>query len=104
MSNKIFFFKFSNVTEKVLEYIDTVYQENSPEYIYFITLYNIFREFLEDISEDVLPNERTGFKNSLIWNKLYNFKKDAAATAADKMMKVLEAEAAANTRTASASW
>ena len=52
--------KFSNVTEKVLEYIDTVYQENSPEYIYFITLYNIFREFLEDISEDVLPNERTG--------------------------------------------
>ena len=31
------------------------------------------------------------------------FKKDAAATAADKMMKVLAAEAAANTRTASAS-
>ena len=31
------------------------------------------------------------------------FKKDAAATAADKMMKVLEAEAAANARTASAS-
>ena len=31
------------------------------------------------------------------------FKKDAAATAADKMTKVLEAEAAANTRTASTS-
>ena len=79
--------KFSNVTEKVLEYIDTVYQENSPEYIYFITLYNIFREFLEDISEDVLPNERTGFKNSLIWNKLYNFQKDAALAIINKLEK-----------------
>ena len=79
--------KFSDVTEKVLDYIDTVYQENAPEYIYFITLYNIFREFLEDISEDVLPNERTGFKNSLIWNKLYNFQKDAALAIINKLEK-----------------
>src|SRR5574344_111620 len=41
--------KFSDVTVSVLEYIETVYNENSPEYIYFITLYNIFNEFLEDI-------------------------------------------------------
>ena len=79
--------KFSDVTEKVLDYIGTVYQENAPEYIYFITLYNIFREFLEDISEDVLPNERTGFKNSLIWNKLYNFQKDAALAIINKLEK-----------------
>ncbi len=69
--------KFSDVTARVLEYIETVYQENSPEYIYFIALYNIFNEFLEDISEDVLPDERTGFKDSAIWNKLYNFQRDA---------------------------
>ena len=47
--------KFCDVTDRVLEYIETVYQENAPEYIYFIALYNIFNEFLEDISEDVLP-------------------------------------------------
>src|SRR5574344_126064 len=55
--------KFTDVTDTVLEYIETVYRENSPDYIYFITLYNIFNEFLEDISEDVLPNEATGFKH-----------------------------------------
>ena len=77
--------KFSDVTERVLEYIDTVYQENAPEYIYFLALYNIFNEFLEDISEDVLPNERTGFKNSVIWNKLYNFQKDAALAIINKL-------------------
>lgn len=79
--------KFADVTERVLEYIETVYQENAPEYIYFIALYNIFNEFLEDISEDVLPNERTGFKSSVIWNKLYNFQRDAALAIINKLEK-----------------
>lgn len=70
-----------------MEYIETVYKENSPDYIYFITLYNIFSEFLDDISEDVLPNEATGFKNSVIWNKLYNFQKDAALAIINKLEK-----------------
>ena len=79
--------KFKDVTAQVLEYIETVYNENAPEFIYFITLYNIFNEFLEDISEDVLPNEATGFKNSVIWNKLYNFQKDAALAIINKLEK-----------------
>ena len=33
--------------------------------------YNIFNEFLEDISDDELPNEATGFKDSKIWGTLY---------------------------------
>ena len=70
--------KLTDVTNDVIDMISSVYQENSPELIYFMTLYNIFSEFLDDISEDVLPNEATGFKDSVIWNKLYNFQKDAA--------------------------
>ncbi len=79
--------KFKDVTAQVLEYIETVYNENPPEFIYFITLYNIFNEFLDDINEDVLPNEATGFKNSVIWNKLYNFQKDAALAIINKLEK-----------------
>lgn len=67
--------QFADVTNTVIENIENVYRENSPDFIYFVTLYNIFNEFLEDISEDVLPNEATGFKNSQIWNKLYNFQR-----------------------------
>ena len=66
------------VTEEVTDSISNAYRENAPEFLYFVALYNIFNEFLEDISEDELPNEATGFKNSAIWNKLYNFQKDAA--------------------------
>ena len=77
--------KLKDVTDDVIDMISTVYQENSPELIYFMTLYNIFSEFLEDISEDVLPNEATGFKDSIIWNKLFNFQKDAALAIINKL-------------------
>lgn len=76
---------FSDVTNAIIENIENVYRENAPDFIYFVTLYNIFNEFLEDISEDVLPNEATGFKSSQIWNKLYNFQKDAALAIINKL-------------------
>ena len=79
--------KLQLVTEEVLDNITNAYKENSPEFIYFVTLYNIFNEFLEDISEDVLPNEATGFKSSVIWNKLYNFQRDAALAIINKLEK-----------------
>lgn len=75
------------VTDEILDNITNAYKENSPEFIYFVTLYNIFNEFLEDISEDVLPNEATGFKSSVIWNKLYNFQRDAALAIINKLEK-----------------
>lgn len=76
-----------DVTEQVIESISSAYNENSPEFIYFITLYNIFREFLEDISEDVLPKEATGFRKSAIWHKLYNFQQDACLAIINKLEK-----------------
>ena len=79
--------KLQEVTDEVIESITAVYNENSPDYLYFVTLYNIFNEFLEDVSEDVLPNEATGFKESKIWGMLYNFQKDAALAIINKLEK-----------------
>ncbi len=79
--------KMQVVTDKVLDNITNAYKENAPDFLYFVTLYNIFREFLDDISEDDLPNEATGFKDSQIWNKLYNFQKDACLGIINKLEK-----------------
>ena len=79
--------KMQDVTDVVVENISSVYNENSPEFIYFITLYHVFSEFLDDISEDVLPNEATGFKQSKIWSKLYDFQRDAVLAIINKLEK-----------------
>ena len=81
--------KLQEVTDEVIDSITAAYNENAPDFIYFVTLYNIFSEFLEDISEDVLPNEATGFKNSKIWNMLYNFQKDADSVGLGKTFTAL---------------
>ena len=77
--------KLEDVTALLCEHIASVYQENSPERIYFAMLYNIFSEFLEDISADVLPNDRTGYQDSLVWKKLFNFQRDAATGVINKL-------------------
>lgn len=82
--------KLQDVTDVVIDNITTAYNENFPEFIYFVTLYNIFNEFLDDISEDELPNEATGFKQSKIWNMLYDFQKDAALAIINKLEKYNE--------------
>lgn len=77
--------KVADVTESICEHIASVYQENPPDRIYFQILFNIFNEFLSDISEDVLPNDLTGYQDSLVWNKLFNFQRDAAVGIINKL-------------------
>jgi SNF2 family DNA or RNA helicase len=77
--------RMQDVTEEVIDGITAAYNENPADFLYFFTLYNVFNEFLEDISEDILPNEATGFKDSKIWNMLYSFQKDAALAVISKL-------------------
>lgn len=79
--------KVQDITNEVIQSISSAYEENSPEFIYYVILYNVFKEFLTDISEDDLPNEATGFKQSKIWNLLYDFQKDASLAIISKLEK-----------------
>ena len=79
--------KVADVTTQVIENITALYKENSPEFIYFLILYNIFNEFLTDIAEEMIPNEATGFKETEIWKRLYSFQKDAVIGAINKLEK-----------------
>jgi len=77
--------KVQDVTAAICDHIESVYQENSPERIYFLTLYNIFQDFLEEVDEDVLPNDLTGYRDTVVWNKLFNYQKDAATGIINKL-------------------
>ena len=77
--------KLKDVTAEVLEHIETVYQENPAERVYFMILFNLFSDFLSEIDEDVLPKDRTGYLDSLVWKKLFNYQRDAAVGIINKL-------------------
>ena len=74
-----------DVTDTVVDNIQAMYRENAPELIYYAALYRIFHEFLDDVSADNLPQEGLGFRDSVIWNMLYDFQKDAALAVINKL-------------------
>jgi len=74
-----------DVKETLLEHITNLYKENSPELVYFVTLYHLFSEKLVDMEEKARIKEKTGFLDSKIWNMLYNFQQDAVIGAIKKI-------------------
>lgn len=76
-----------DVKEEVLNQMQTMYKENPAEFIYFLSLYNIFSNELESLNEDNIVKKGNKFKETQIWNKLYKFQKDAAIGVIDKIEK-----------------
>ncbi len=66
-----------DVKDELLNQLSMMYKENSAEFIYFVSLYNVFYDYLDELDEEKMVKTRTGFKNTEIWNKLYKFQKDA---------------------------
>ena len=77
--------ELEDVTSTVIENIEQMYRENPPELVYYAALYRIFHEFLDDVSDDTLPKEGSGFRDSKIWNLLYDFQRDAVLAIINKL-------------------
>jgi superfamily II DNA or RNA helicase len=76
-----------DIRKELLEKLDFIAADQPANFIYFLTLYNIFKDFLEDIDEENIIRSKTGFKDTLVWNKLYKFQKDGVLGAIDKLEK-----------------
>ena len=74
-----------DVKKDILNKIKYLYKDNSPEFLYFITLYNIFKDFLEENDNKEVIKSRTGFKDTEVWDRLYNFQKDGVVGAINKI-------------------
>ncbi len=74
-----------DVKEELLKHLSNLYKENSPELLYYLTLYNIFGEKLINMDDMARVKERTGISETKIWNSLYNFQHDAVVGAIKKL-------------------
>lgn len=79
--------RVKDVKKDVLEKLETLYKDNTPEFLYFVTLYNIFKDYLDEIEEDKVIKEKTGFKDTVVWSKLYKFQKDGVLGAIERLEK-----------------
>ncbi len=77
--------KIEDVKEDVLKYLEEIYTDKSPEYIYFKTLYHIFSQKLKGSEEIESISEKIGLKQTKIWEKLYHFQSEGVKLAIDKI-------------------
>lgn len=75
------------IKNEILSKLEDIYSDKSPEFAYFFTLYHIFKDFIGELDEEKIIRTKTGFKNTLVWNKLYNFQRDGVLGAIDKLEK-----------------
>lgn len=73
--------------ELLLKEVEKLSRDNKPQYIYFLTLCHLFKDFVEDLDDEKIIRSKTGFKETLVWNKLYNFQKDGVLGAIEKLEK-----------------
>lgn len=74
-----------DVTRRIIDSVSTTFRENAPQTVYYMALNTIFHEFLNDVSEDNLPDSATGYRNSEVWRHLYDFQRDAAFALINKL-------------------
>lgn len=77
----------TDIKAELIEKLDFIAADQPANFIYFLTLYNIFKDFLEEIDEKNIIKSKTGFKDTTVWNKLYKFQKDGVLGAIDKLEK-----------------
>ena len=81
---------WNNSTEdaknEILNYIKTLYKENSPEEVYYKTLYHLYEGRFQDAEqEDVKDNKK--FIDTEIWKILYPYQQDAVNSIVKKLNK-----------------
>lgn len=74
-----------DVKDVVLRELERLYANQAPEFIYYLTLYHIFKEFIDGERDADADLKNVQLPDAEIWRKLYSFQKDGAKTAINKI-------------------
>ena len=75
-----------DVKREVLDSLERIGGDYAPEAVYYKTLYELFRKDIDARLAGDDAATATGFRDSRIWNALYEFQKDGAKSAIAKLM------------------
>jgi len=74
-----------NIKGHLLTQLEIIFTSKSPQQIYFLVLYNIFKDFIGELEEENIIKTKTGIKDTQVWGKLYKFQRDGVLGAIDKI-------------------
>lgn len=57
----------------------------APALIYYLTLFQIFKDLGDELDEERIVKSATGIRNTTVWKKLYKFQRDGVVGAIDKL-------------------
>ncbi len=75
----------ADVKDDVLRYLEQLYVNHAPEFIYFKTLYHVFERFLSGQEADAALFDQTAIIDTEIWKALFDFQKDGVKGAIHKI-------------------
>jgi SNF2 family DNA or RNA helicase len=75
-----------DVSDEVLTYLKRLAAPNSPQFIYFLTLFHLFRDELEGTKDVDEALKRTTLLESQVWKMLYSFQRDGAKGVINKLL------------------
>jgi hypothetical protein len=78
--------KSSDVKDKVLAELDRLHADVAPEFIYYLTLFHLFRHYIDGAKDLDDALTRTALPDTSIWQTLYSFQKDGAKAAINKIL------------------
>ena len=76
----------SDVRDKVLAELDRLHSDQTPEFIYYLTLFHLFRDYIDGAKDLDDALTRTALPDTGIWQALYSFQKDGAKAAINKIL------------------
>ena len=78
--------RVKDVKEEVLAYLNQLYENHDPEFIYYKTLFHLFEKYLGDQEGWGLLDEPPQLVDTQIWKVLYEFQKDGVKGAINKIL------------------
>lgn len=75
----------SDAKSALLTRLRELIENKPPSLIYYLTLFQIFKDLGDEIDEERIVKSATGIRNTTVWKKLFKFQRDAVVGAIDKL-------------------
>ena len=86
-SNEMPDVEVEDVKDQVLKYIELLHRDNSPEFVYYKTLYHVFGQYLNEADASGLSDIKANLYDSQIWKELFTFQQHGVRGSINKILK-----------------